>query len=302
MALKVPAKGVALVAVLWLLALLSLMAAALTTTSRLEGQLTLNQDQTVRGQALAEGAIRLAMVNLLQPATQQPWLADGGIQQISLNQQQVELAISDERGKVDINNATPELLTQLLLAAGADEQEVQLVDVILDWRDGDDLVSLHGAEDADYAAAGLDYGAKDAPFQSLDELDLLLGMPAALAQRLKPALTVMTHASTVNPLYAPPLVLLALAGGDQTLVDNYVQERRRSHQQHVTPPVFPLDSPLLAKGSSTGLYYSISAQSWVDDQRPYAMTVLVKRQGRFPDMPFDILSQGRTPPWPGGGS
>jgi general secretion pathway protein K len=45
-----------------------------------------------------------------------------------------------------------------------------LVDAILDWRDEDDLHLVNGAEDPDYKAAGLPYGAKDGPFDSLEEL------------------------------------------------------------------------------------------------------------------------------------
>ena len=34
---------------------------------------------------------------------------------------------------------------------------------------------LNGAEDADYEAEGLPYGAKDGPFQSVEELRQVLG-------------------------------------------------------------------------------------------------------------------------------
>ena len=47
-----------------------------------------------------------------------------------------------------------------------------------------------GFTDDEYEAAGRNYGAKDGPFDSVEELLQLLGMTPALYQRLAPALTV----------------------------------------------------------------------------------------------------------------
>ena len=51
-----------------------------------------------------------------------------------------------------------------------------LVDAIVDFRDEDDLHCLQGAEDRDYADAGLPRGAKDAAFEAVEELQQVLGM------------------------------------------------------------------------------------------------------------------------------
>src|SRR5882672_7761736 len=48
----------------------------------------------------------------------------------------------------------------------------------------------NGAEDADYAAAGLAYGAKDAPFAMTEELLQVPGMTRELFDRVAPDITV----------------------------------------------------------------------------------------------------------------
>ena len=48
----------------------------------------------------------------------------------------------------------------------------------------------HGAESAAYQAAGLGHGPKNAPFETITELDQVLGMTATLLDRLRPLVTV----------------------------------------------------------------------------------------------------------------
>ncbi|WP_341502594.1 hypothetical protein [Gallaecimonas sp. GXIMD4217] len=284
-----PSRGIALVSVLWLLALLTLMAATLSVNSRVEGRLTYNLDRAIRGQALAEGAVRLAMLNLVQPQEQQPWLADGGFHELEMGGIAMRLALQDERGKIDINAATPELLTGLFLAAELDEDSLPLVDAILDWRDEDDLVRLHGAEDADYEAAGLDHGAKDAPFESLDELELVLGMTPKVIAAIRPALTVYSRRPFVHPLYAPRLVLLALPGTDEGMVDTYIETRRQHQQSGLPPPEFPLKGRLANPQGGLGLYYTIHTESFTGSDQPFRLSALIRRQGRQNDRPYRVM-------------
>ncbi|MEE7567475.1 general secretion pathway protein GspK, partial [Xanthomonas sp. Kuri4-3] len=89
--------------------------------------------------------------------------------------------------------------------------DARVAAAIIDWRDGDDLSSPGGgAEDRDYAAAGLPYGAKDAPFESLGELRLVLGVDAALYARLLPNVTIFSGRSRPESRFAPGPVLTAM--------------------------------------------------------------------------------------------
>ena len=84
----------------------------------------------------------------------------------------------------------------------------------LDWRDGDDLSHLHGAEDDDYRAAGMPWTARDGAFETIDELKYLLGMPQQVFDRLAPLLTVYSGSSSLDLEFAPPFLVAALAGDE----------------------------------------------------------------------------------------
>ncbi|HYM86809.1 MAG TPA: type II secretion system minor pseudopilin GspK, partial [Pseudoxanthomonas sp.] len=120
--------------------------------------------------------------------------------------------IVDETGKVDLNQAEMPLLAALIRAVGGEPGvSEQLAAAIVDWRDSDPLTQPNGgAEDPDYAAAGLPYGAKDAPFESVAEVEQVLGMTPELYARLEPSLTLSSGRPQPDPNYAQAPVLRAL--------------------------------------------------------------------------------------------
>ena len=236
-------RGIALMMVLWVITLLTIIAIGLSGTQRTEIHLAANQVTNAVFRAQAEAAIQLAALNLLTPVTvpetqglmagpgmEDPrlWNPDGQPRLWGLGGETLEIRIYNESSLIDLNMADPGLLLALLMAAGLQDRDPEsLVDAILDWRDEDDLHLANGAEDADYAAAGLPYGAKDGPFQSLEELQQVLGFDRDLYRLLSPALTVSTgEASPSNSTYAPPLVQAALEGISVT----EVEERRQQNE------------------------------------------------------------------------
>jgi Type II secretion system (T2SS), protein K len=62
-----------------------------------------------------------------------------------------------------------------------------------------------------YRIAGLDYDAKDAAFDSVAELEQVLGMTHELFRQVQPFVTVYTGLDGINPLNAPREVLTAAA-------------------------------------------------------------------------------------------
>ena len=74
---------------------------------------------------------------------------------------------------------------------GVDPAKAQsLADAIADFRDADNLPRLRGAEEAQYRDAGLVWGPKNAPFQTVGELQQILGMTAEIYRRVAPDLSV----------------------------------------------------------------------------------------------------------------
>lgn len=66
-------------------------------------------------------------------------------------------------------------------------------DRILDWREPGIGKRLNGAKAEDYRAAGIVYGPRKAPFESVEEVKLVMGMTAQLFDALAPALTVYSQ-------------------------------------------------------------------------------------------------------------
>jgi general secretion pathway protein K len=218
--------GWALVAVLWTLAMLAMMVAAveaLTLTSARFGHAALEQ---ARLAADIDAGVARAALGIADQRPQQRWRVDGDVRRFRFESDDVEISIQDESGRVDLNAAEPATLKRLLVAAGVPVAQAEtLGDNIVLWRTpADDDTSaagekLPGAVASDYAEAGLDYGPRRGPFQSVEELNLVLGMTPLLYARLAPALTVYSRAANVNLSVAPPLVQEALttaSAGDDT--------------------------------------------------------------------------------------
>jgi general secretion pathway protein K len=204
--------GVALPVVLWLIILLVATIGAFALASRME---------LLQGRVLADGAqggevaragIEYAMARVDDPRPQRRWIADGRPYRWSFAGAELELRIVDEAAKVDLNHADRALLEALLEQVGAGpEQARRLAGEIVDWRDPDALPQPGGgAEDGAYAAAGLPHGARDAPFQSVAELQRLPGMTPALFADLAPHVTVFSGLSRPDPRLASGPVRAAL--------------------------------------------------------------------------------------------
>jgi general secretion pathway protein K len=91
---------------------------------------------------------------------------------------------------MDLNHAPETRLAALFASAGADQSKARsLADNVADFRDPDNLPHSHGAEAAEYQAAGLAWGPKNAPFQDVEELQQVLGMTPEIYDRVSAHLT-----------------------------------------------------------------------------------------------------------------
>ncbi len=169
-------QGFALLIVLWSLVLFALMGSQLAATGRAAARLSANLRDAAVVQAAADGAIHEALFHLLDSSSRH-WPADGRMHIIRLPGASVELRVQSEAGKVNPNFATPDLLAALLHAVGADERTAAAVAVaISDWRFPDAQDHPLEAKAPQYRAAGRAYGPPNAPFETIDELGLVLGM------------------------------------------------------------------------------------------------------------------------------
>lgn len=138
----------------------------------------------------------------------------------------VSISIQDELGRIDINHADGALLARVFQAAGLENQAASaLVDKVLDWRDSTPLKRLNGANAQDYRAAGSTSLPRKGPFQSIDELKLVLTMTPDLFRRVEPALTVYSGSQFFDQRVAPREALMALPGMDLAKVATIMAAR-----------------------------------------------------------------------------
>jgi general secretion pathway protein K len=229
-------RGIALVVVLWLVVLITVIASSHARNTRIETSLAFNHIGTAQARALAEAGINRAIMELFVSNTDTRWTFDGTAHQIQLDSGSVNVSIRDASGLLDLNKTGTSQLEAVLEAAGAEKAVRQgLVDAILDWRDKDTLRRLHGAEDNDYRHAGLDWGARDGPFASVDELRYVLGMRPELFERLAPYLTVYSGRNAVNLKYAPPWLFSALTSTEREAADSpSLQDTQPAGPFHIT--------------------------------------------------------------------
>jgi general secretion pathway protein K len=271
------ASGIALVLVLWVITLLTVMALGLTAAQRTETALTGNALDGARFRAAADAGIAYAVLNLLAPpaldsgnlqadAEGEPltWQPDGTPHPWTFAEIPLQISVQNESSRIDLNQADANLLVALLTVLEVpDTEATALADHILDWRDTDDLVGLNGAEDSDYAAAGLPYGAKDAPFSSVEELRQVLGITPDLYQRLAPELTVDVGTNRPNEQFADAVVLAAVQG---LTLDEAQQQVTERHQ-----PVLP-DGQARPQGIGGPLYRIRVARATRTEEQSAAQT------------------------------
>ena len=236
-------RGVALIMVLWLTVMLTVIGASFAYGMRNEAQAARNTLSWAQGRALADGAVHRTVFELLRPrVSPDVWLPNGTVHAWDADGAHISVSASDESGKIDLNTAPDDLLKGLLKTAGGldDQAAASMVDVIGDWKDADDLRRPNGAEAADYKAAGSPYLPANAQFETVADLQRVLGMTPALYAKLADSLTVYSRQQGVNPLQASREVLLAIPGATPALVDNYIAQRAEALAAKLAPPPFPL--------------------------------------------------------------
>ena len=236
-------RGIALVLVLWLTALLTVIAAGFAYAMRNEAQAARNTVSQAQARALADGAVARMVFELMRPRTiAGVWSADGIVHVWQEDGFRIAASALDESGKIDLDAASDALLKGLLQTSGQLDADAaaRFVDVIDDWKDADDLKRPNGAEAADYRAAGLSYRPANAPFESVADLQRVLGMTPALYARLAGSLTVHSGSPGINPQFASHAALMALPGATDAIVDTYIAQRTAALVAGQPLPALPL--------------------------------------------------------------
>jgi general secretion pathway protein K len=200
----------ALIVVLGFLAALSLIVIGVVSNSRSTVQAASRHLVRAQAQMAIEGAIDYAANVLVAARGTSPALLIEP-QVIELSGWRIRISVRPERGKVDVNYADQLLLATLFRSAGASADAAQaMAAAVEDWRDGDDLLQLNGAEARQYEAAGLPWRPSNRFFDSVGQLKLVLGMSPRIYDCIRTELTVLTQAPGVVVEQASPALQKAL--------------------------------------------------------------------------------------------
>jgi len=172
--------GAALIVALFALVILTALAVVFTGTARTDVLLAGTRAAQVQALRAAQSGIYYGRTLLAEDdpdvdSTDEDWaLAWEETPPLDIPGYTVEVALSDESGRLNVNTATSEMLLAL---PGMTEEAA---DSILDWRDSDDEPRAWGVESDYYESLASPYDAANEEFQTLDELRLVRGVTQAI--------------------------------------------------------------------------------------------------------------------------
>ncbi len=281
-------RGVALLIVLWMSLLLTVVAGGFAYHTQVEGLLTRRAVDHVKATEAAQAALAMAVYQLKQPnPLHRPW-ADGRPYQLIFEDVELRLRIQDESGKISLNRSTHDQLQKLFASAGVeDTRSSALADAVLDFVDGDDLVRLHGAEAADYAAGGVIHTPKNAPFVVLEELLMVYGMDYSLYQQIAPGVTPYGDHSAPDWRLAPKTVLRAVPDMDDGFIEEFVQARFEQTTTELLP-TWP-DGRQLSAFAGRGPIYTIEIDATLPNNSVNRIKAVVDISKTSGPLPFGLL-------------
>lgn len=280
--------GIALVLVLWVLMLMSIIVGVFAVLARTEALQARFLFDTTEAHYAAEAGLHRAVFEMRNPDIETRWVPDGRPYYIEFGNAVVEMRVTDESGKIDLNRVDAETLIELFLSRGVDEMAAwQLADAIEDWRDDDDLARVYGAEIDDYLAAGYPYGPANQDFQSVDELQQVMGISLDLFHSIEGLLTVHGRGGQINPAFAPAEVLAALPDMDLESARAFVAEREQLHPADQAALIMPNGQVVSLQGG--GGVYSIRSRATLDNGTWSQLEATVSLGTNTRGRPFRVL-------------
>ena len=234
--MQIRSQGIALIAVLWIVAALSIIVTGVVHSVRSEVRLVSANRQTIEAVALGEAAIALVLQDMVSRPERPAKLKtmDMGYQGSTMMVEIVPL-----HGLIDINNASSSLLISLYLVAG--EMDAKAATAMAEAT-----VRVRSERDARGRVQG---------FEAVQDLLRVPGVDYDLYARISRLITAEGQGSgQVNPDAAPEEVLAVLAQGNKNLA-SALAAKRASGTADID--ITALNGDFLSKNSS--LRYRLQA-------------------------------------------
>ena len=291
-------RGVALVATLLVVTLLTVLVLEFTYSVQVNLHLARNHVSLLQASYLAASGVNVARLVLKQDGARtgidsldEPWARP--VPALAAGAGAVAVRITDAMGKLNLNvlrtasgtidHEWREVAQRLFVQVGVDPD---LVDALSDWLDADDFPEPRGAERAHYLAKARPYTPSNAALLTEGELARVEGFAATdILELLGPVVSVLPDRNTsINVNTAPAEVLHAVFGPD---AGDTVERLLAARAQAPFAGVQDVRGRLGLKGeqSAAGLrrldarsrYFCVEAVATVGDVRQ-AISSLVRRR------------------------
>ena len=264
-------KGIALLMTLWVLTIMMVLVLSFSYMTKTETYATLSFKEGMEKKFLAEAGIERGILELFYRNANknqailleghEVWRIDGRLYKDLMGEGEFSVGITDESGKIDINAMTDGgsdiILRNLLKNLGVQEEETNtIVDSILDWKDADDAHHLSGAEDEYYMSLPNPYKAKNANFDTLEELLLVKGMTSEILygseekKGIINLLTIYSNKIQININAALKEVLMAIPGITPEIADSIISFREHDEIKNAAEVGIPPGIKYVTLGDS----------------------------------------------------
>ncbi|HLW71227.1 MAG TPA: type II secretion system minor pseudopilin GspK [Candidatus Binataceae bacterium] len=290
-----PRRGIALLATMLAVALMTLLVMDFTTTAALGYRSAANQADELRAYYLARSGVNVGLALLVQNALANPPQNQGGgggttqpkghdsldqiwaqpFPPIPVEGGAVSLAIIDEDRKINLNKLVDsqtgqpskqvaEVIATLLANLNLSPD---LLPTMIDWLDSDSIETPGGAEADFYLSLIPPYEPRNSALPTIYDLRMLKGMDDQTFLILSQFLTAMPTPKGVNLNTAPPEVLLALAPAlkiDAVTIKDIINQRALvpfDQQTDVTRVIPEAGKPPVSNLlTTTSTYFTITGQ------------------------------------------
>jgi general secretion pathway protein K len=215
--------GFILVAVLWMVAALATLASVYSVYAVNTAAASHVADDRLQAESAVRAGVELAVFQVLAvPESARP---THGAFDARIGRTKVSVHYASEAARIDLNAAPKELLAGLFSAVGVGgATAASYADRVIGWRTKT-KPNAENPEAAAYKSAGLPYPPRQAPFTNTLELNLVMGLPPSIVERILPNVTVFSGKAQVDIVNAAPETLAALPGMTPDILHKVLQAR-----------------------------------------------------------------------------
>ena len=224
---KARQRGIALLVVVWVLALLAVLIVGFSGDARTELLLARNHYESAQARAIADAGVSLAVLGVLDPQPETQWPADGRRRLLRYADGTITISVQDEGGKIDLNAAPPPLLAGLLRTMGLNPGEAaRLAQTIDEWRQAQQQADAPPAGRRGASPSRMVARRQTNAFRVIEDLRGVPGITDEVYARIAPFVTVYSGVADIDPLTAPPEVLRSLPEVNAAEVEAFLAARQ----------------------------------------------------------------------------